>query len=223
MASSAPSPITTVPSIAIASKALRIASIAAMSAAVSSPRPMSRAAASAAASVTRTTSMARLRSMPGSLAARSATQQPVEQRVRLGDEDALLARVALVVAARQAARLLVVARDVDHERHRLVGVRLQGARRRVVGHDQHAPLATRGAQPFQQRADDLLVHVLDRLDLLLRVAHVAALVGRLDVEEEEVALLEGTQPVLGLTAEVRVEEAGGARDGDPGEAGEHAE
>src|SRR6266852_4011338 len=141
MASSAPSPITTVPSIAIASKALRIASIAAMSAAVSSPR------------------------------------QPVEQRVRLGDEDALLARVALVVAARQAARLLVVARDVDHERHRLVGVRLQGARRRVVGHDQHAPLATRGAQPFQQRADDLLVHVLDRLDLLLRVAHVAALVG----------------------------------------------
>src|SRR5207245_3972449 len=38
----------------------------------------------------------------------SAAQQPLEQRVRLGDEDAQLARVALVVAARQAARLLLV-------------------------------------------------------------------------------------------------------------------
>ena len=65
MASSAPSPITTVPSIAIASKALRMASIAATSAPISSPRPMSRAEASAAASVTRTSSMARLRSMSG--------------------------------------------------------------------------------------------------------------------------------------------------------------
>src|SRR6266404_4058763 len=67
MASSAPSPITTVPSIAIASKALRMASIAATSVAISSPRPMSRAEASAAASVTRTSSMARLRSRPGDL------------------------------------------------------------------------------------------------------------------------------------------------------------
>ena len=48
---------------AMASKAFRIASMAAMSAAASSPRPMRRAEASAAASVTRTTSMARLRSM----------------------------------------------------------------------------------------------------------------------------------------------------------------
>src|SRR2546425_8519301 len=148
MASSAPSPITTVPSIAIASKALRMASIAATSVAVSSPRPMSRAEASAAASVTRTSSMARLRSMPGTLGA-SAAQQPLEQRVRLRDEDAQLARVALVVAAREAARLLLVARDVDDERHRVVGVRLQRARRRVVGHDQQAPLAARGAQPLE--------------------------------------------------------------------------
>src|SRR5213083_1416786 len=207
MASSAPSPITTVPSIAIASKALRMASIAATSVAISSPRPMSRAEASAAASVTRTSSMARLRSIArGSSPRGSAAQQPLEQRVRLGDEDALLARVAFVVAARQAARLPLVARDVDDEGHRVVGVRLQRARRRMVGHDQQAPLAARGAQPLEQRADHLRVHVLDRLDLLLRVAHVAALVGRLDVQEEEVALRQGAQPVLGLAAEVRVEE-----------------
>src|SRR5205809_7144514 len=153
----------------------------------------------------------------------SAAQQPLEQRVRLGDEDAQLARVALVVAARQAARLLLVPRDVDDERHRLGSVRLERARGRVIGHDQQAPLAARGPQPLEQRADHLLVHVLDRLDLLLRVAHVAALVGRLDVQEEELALLEGAQPVLGLAAEVRVEETGGARHGDLLEPRQHAE
>src|SRR5437588_12611416 len=119
MASSGPSPITTVPSIAIASNAFRIASIAAMSAAASSPRPMSRAEASAAASVTRTTSMARLRStLPGS----SVTQEALEERVRLGDEDAVLARVALAEAARRGARLRLVARHGDDERHRFGGV-----------------------------------------------------------------------------------------------------
>src|SRR5438876_12397623 len=81
----------------------------------------------------------------------SAAQQPLEQRVRLGDEDALLARVALVVAAREAARLPLVARDVDDEGHRVVGVRLQRAWRRMVGHDQQTPLAARGAQPLEQR------------------------------------------------------------------------
>jgi hypothetical protein len=40
MASCGPSPIATVPSIGMASNAFRIASMAAMSAAVSSPRPM---------------------------------------------------------------------------------------------------------------------------------------------------------------------------------------
>src|SRR2546430_11608513 len=44
-----------------------MASIPATSAAISSPRRMSRAEASAAASVTRTSSMARWRSMPGTL------------------------------------------------------------------------------------------------------------------------------------------------------------
>src|SRR5437763_2529730 len=176
--------MTTEPSIAIASKAFRIASIAAMSAAVSSPRPMKRAEASAAASVTRTSSIARLRSIANPSG--SAPEQAVEQRVRLGNEDALLARVALVVAPRRTARLLLVGGDVHDERDGIVGVRLQRARRRMVGQHEDAPLAARLPQPVEQRPDDLLVEVLDRLDLLLRVAEVTTLVGRLDVQEEEV-------------------------------------
>ncbi len=57
-----PSPITTMPSIETESRTKRIASTAAPSAAILSPRPTQRAAASAAASVTRTSSSARLRS-----------------------------------------------------------------------------------------------------------------------------------------------------------------
>src|SRR5262245_41836448 len=194
MASSGPSPMITVPSIAIASNAFRIASIAATSAAVSLPRPMKRADASAAASVTRTSSMARFRSMGRG----SAAQQPLEQRVRLLDEDALLAGVALVVAATERARLLLVACDVDDEGDRVVGVRLDRAGRRVVGHDEDAPVPARLPETLEHRADDLLVEVLDRLDLLLRVAEVAALVRRLDVEHQELALLERPEAVLGL-------------------------
>src|SRR5512138_2780221 len=125
---------------------------------------MSRAEASAAASVTRTSSIARLRSMERTES--SAAEEPLEQRVRLGDEDALLARVALVVAAREPARLLLVARDVDDERHRIVGVGLQRARGWMVGKDHHAPLPARLPEPLEDRADDLLLEVLDRLDLL---------------------------------------------------------
>src|SRR5262249_41769024 len=219
-----PSPITTVPSIAIASNARRIASIAAMSAAVSSPSPMNRADARAAASVTRTTSRARFRSIGAwTSAVRSATEQPVPAGMGVGNEDALLARVALVVAARDAPRLLLVGGDVDHEGHRIARVRLQRAGRRVVGHDEHAPFAAHRAQPLEDGAHDLLVEVLDRLDLLVRIAHVAALVGRLHVQEEEVAGLEGAKPVLRLAAEVRVEEAGGPGDGDALEPRQHAE
>ena len=57
-----PSPITTMPSIATESSTWRIASTAAPSAAILSPRPTQRAAARAAASVTRTSSSAMLRS-----------------------------------------------------------------------------------------------------------------------------------------------------------------
>src|SRR3954469_6317393 len=57
-----PSPITTTPSICTVSSISRIASTAAPSAFSFSPRPTQRAAASAPYSVTRTSSMARLRS-----------------------------------------------------------------------------------------------------------------------------------------------------------------
>src|SRR5688572_22496116 len=57
-----PSPMTTMPSIGTVSRTTRMASTAAPSAPSLSPRPIHRDAASAAASVTRTISMARLRS-----------------------------------------------------------------------------------------------------------------------------------------------------------------
>ena len=57
-----PSPITTTPSIDIEFNTMRIASTAAPSTLFLSPRPIQRPAASAAASVTRTSSIARLRS-----------------------------------------------------------------------------------------------------------------------------------------------------------------
>src|SRR3954447_7994506 len=57
-----PSPMTTMPSIATVDSTTRMASTAAPSAPSLSPRPIQREAASAAASVTRTSSMARLRS-----------------------------------------------------------------------------------------------------------------------------------------------------------------
>src|SRR5215217_6531837 len=57
-----PSPITTMPSMGTLSRTMRMASTAAPSAPFLSPRPIQRDAARAAASVTRTSSMARLRS-----------------------------------------------------------------------------------------------------------------------------------------------------------------
>src|SRR5438477_380381 len=56
-----------------------------------------------------------------------------------------------------------------------------------------------------------------------RAAEVPALVRRLDVQEEEVALGERPEPVLGLRPEVRVEVAGRAGHRDAVQAGEHAE
>src|SRR5438552_3454059 len=149
------------PSIAIASKAFRIASIAAMSAAASSPRPMKRADASAAASVTRTTSMARLRS----IGRPSVAQQPLEEQVPLGDEDAVLARVALAEAAARGLRLALVARDRDHERDRLRGVGARGTRRRMVRNDEHPPLVPALPQALDDRPDQVGVEALDRLHL----------------------------------------------------------
>src|SRR6516164_9145370 len=138
MASSGPSPMTTVPSIAIASKAARIASTAAVSADTSSPRPMCRAEASAAASVTRTRSIARFRSIGNP----SDAEQALHQRVCLRDEDTLLACVALVVAALHRTIPLLVAGHVNRKR---LGVGRAGplpAGRRMVRQHHHPPLAS---------------------------------------------------------------------------------
>src|SRR5262249_49615852 len=136
---------------------------------------------------------------------------------------ALLARVALVVAAGGTAGLLLVGGDVDEEGHGVARVRLQGAGCGVVRHDEHPPLAARGAEALEDRAHHLLVEILDRLDLLPGFAHVPALVGGLHWQEEEVPRLEGAKAVLRLAAEVRIEEAGGAGDRDPLEPREDAE
>jgi hypothetical protein len=73
IASSGPSPMTIVPSIGTVSNVCRMASIAALSTATSSPRPMSRDEPSADASVTRTRSMPRFRSMKGQWRARRSS------------------------------------------------------------------------------------------------------------------------------------------------------
>src|SRR5690348_10362668 len=52
---------------------------------------------------------------------------------------------------------------------------------------------------------------------------MTALVGRLDVQEEEVVIVERAEPVLGLAAEVRVEVAGRARHADATKAGKDTE
>src|SRR5438128_1425839 len=129
-----------VPSIATVSNVCRIASIAALSTATSSPRPIRRDDPSAAASVTRTRSMPRLRSIGGSVAG-----DALEQRVGLGDEDALLPGVALREAALQTARLARIALGADAERHRLGAVEPRLARRAVIRRHQDAPVTTHAA------------------------------------------------------------------------------
>src|SRR5262245_35690453 len=204
MASSAPSPMTTVPSMAMTPNAFFIASIAARSAAASSPRPMKRPEASAAASVTRTTSIARLRSMPLLLPA-----DALEDPVRLGDEDALIARVALAEAALDPARLLLVVGDIDRERDRLGARGAGGARRRVVGGDKEAPGAAALAEPLEQRVDHLLVEALDGRDLPVRVAEQRGGVRGLHMDDHEVVALERAQALLDLApARGQVREAG---------------
>src|SRR4029453_7587126 len=141
-----------------------MASTAAVSAETSSPRPMWRAEASAAASVTRTRSIARLRSM----VCLSDAQEALEQRVGLGNEDTLLARFALVVGA-------LLRRHVDGERRGVGRMRPAPAGRRVVRHHHHAPFTAAGTQAVEQRTEHVLVDPLDGGDFLLRVAQGTAL------------------------------------------------
>src|SRR5262245_27168401 len=140
-----------VPSMAIVSNVCRMASIAALSTATSSPRPMSRDDSSAAASVTRTRSMPRLRSIAGSVSG-----ETIEQRGGLGDGVPQLARGALGDPALDAPRLRAVARGADAEWDWIAAVEARRTRGRVIGRHEHPPVHVEPAQALQQRPKELL-------------------------------------------------------------------
>ena len=82
----------------------------------------------------------------------------------------------------------------------------------------------RASSPSTRPAEDAAVPGLERLDLLVEVAGVAGLVGGLDVDEEQVgAVGQRAQRGVALALVVGVVPAGGARDLDDVDAGEHAE
>ena len=61
---------------------------------------------------------------------------------------------------------------------------------RMVRQHQDAPTLV-PLEGLQHRADDVLVHLLDRLGLHRQVAFVAGLVRRLDVDEHQIVLVRG--------------------------------
>ena len=68
--------------------------------------------------------------------------------------------------------------------------------------------------PFEDRARQPRVQVLDALDLELQIAGVAGLVRGLHVDVDEVVVAQGVQGRLGLALVVRVVKARGAGDAD---------
>ena len=66
----------------------------------------------------------------------------------------------------------------------------------MIRHQQQRPFAERG-QLREHRAKDKFVDPLERLNFVIGAAHVAGLVGRLDMEQEEVATrMEYTEEAL---------------------------
>ena len=80
----------------------------------------------------------------------------------------------------------------------------------MVGRDENAILAVL-LQRLMERADNVPVDLFQGLDLGGRVAFVRGLVGRLDVNADQVHVLEGLDRVTALGGVVGVEVAGGAR------------
>ena len=72
----------------------------------------------------------------------------------------------------------------DRERHGAVAVGLRAQRRGMIGRDQDALVALR-LQGLVQRADDVPVDFLERLDLGRRVALVRGFVGGFDVDADQ--------------------------------------
>src|SRR5665811_729758 len=156
-----PSPITTTPLMATLSSTKRIASTAAWSALSFSPRPIQRAAAIAAASVTRTSSMAMLRSGAwravtardpmGSLLLDGVSDEPrhhdLEDEQYGHEHDA---------ADQSAPRLLRRRRDHEADQHgensHRVGDRSAAERRGNGDENERRPDAAGELQPEQARA-----------------------------------------------------------------------
>src|SRR5580692_1051062 len=208
---SLPSPITILPSIATELSVLRIASHAARSAIRSSPLPMKRAAASAAASVARTTSRARFRSIQRASGSVRCLQGTAEQRfyqvIAVADEYAGGSAVVFGVATRRAAAGFELRRRHQREWHRFRRMSLELARCRMIGHQQDREIAQR-AKPREHRPDDQLVDTLDRFLLQIGAAHVTGFVGRLDMQQQEVARLQRFEAVTPLCSVVSIEKSG---------------
>src|SRR4029453_178372 len=116
-----------------------------------------------------------------------------------------------------------VARRVEQEiRNRLGGWGLDRARGRVVRHQQDGVRRPRLVERFGEWTDDVAVPSLERDDLLANVTLMRGLVGRLDVQQEEVAVPERRQCGVPLRGVVVIEPGGGAGHGEDFPPGAHA-
>src|SRR5438067_8472776 len=139
-----PSPITTTPRIATLSRTKRIASTAAWSASSLSPRPIQRAAAIAAASVTRTSSIAMLRSgacraLIGSHPFRRVDPDEAEAASDDSLRRAAKAEPECLLLALEHAVLVVEAMEVVGDADRVGGHALGATLHEGVGDDRRQP------------------------------------------------------------------------------------
>src|SRR5215472_4711188 len=81
----------------------------------------------------------------------------------------------------------------------------------MIGHQQKGEIA-QGGQFSQHRTQYQLVDALKGFNLEIWPAHVASLIGRLNMKQQEVTGLERLKAVPGLRAIVRIEKTCRARD-----------
>ena len=79
----------------------------------------------------------------------------------------------------------------------------------MVGHQQQRG-SRRAPATREHRPDNQLVDTFERLDLEIGAAHMTGLVGRLDMQQQEIAALERFESVAGLGGIVGIEKAGRA-------------
>src|SRR6266478_1968769 len=80
----------------------------------------------------------------------------------------------------------------------------------MIGHQKNAPVFSM-SHPLQHGPNDFFVEVLDGLNLLLDIAHVARLICSFDMDEDKIVLLQRIYPILALASIVSVQESGDAR------------